>query len=126
MESRELAAWVSVGMDRRTTERRAFRAPALIKLPSQQLLEVRTFDISVGGIGFVAPLNLRRDLLCDLRVRAPVLTQGPDMLLARGRIAHCILSGKERGFLIGLEFVNLGDIFLSQIKQYVNVSSTLG
>jgi c-di-GMP-binding flagellar brake protein YcgR len=123
MESRQLAAWASLGLDRRTTERRAFRAPALLKLPSQQVLEVRTFDISVGGIGLVVPLNLRRDSVCDVRVRAPVQAEGMEVIMARGRIAHSILSGKEKGFLIGLEFVTLSDPLLSLIKQYVGTAN---
>ena len=112
-----------MGQDRRTTERRAFRAPALLRLPSQQVLEVRTIDISAGGIGLVVPLNLRRDSLCDVRVRAPVQAEGTEIILARGRIAHSILSGKEKGFLIGLEFIGLSGPQRALIKQYVGAAA---
>ena len=121
MEAREVTAWVTAGDDRRSGERKTFRAPALLRLPDRQIIEVRTFDISVGGIGVVTPMNLRQDAICDIRVRPPLFVEGLEVLLARGRIAHSILSGKEKGFLIGLEFMGLHAAMADLIKQYVSI-----
>ncbi|WP_298232721.1 PilZ domain-containing protein [uncultured Azohydromonas sp.] len=121
MEAREVSAWAGAGIDRRLGERKKFRAPALLRLPDRQVIEVRTFDISVGGIGVVTPMNLRQDVVCDIRVRPPILSEGMEVLLARGRIAHSILSGKEKGFLIGLEFVEIASSMREIIKQYVSI-----
>jgi c-di-GMP-binding flagellar brake protein YcgR len=125
METKDVATWVTAGFDRRTSARRAFRAPALLRLPDRQVLEVRTFDISVGGIGVVTPFNLKAAGVCDIRVRPPILTGGVDVLLARARIAHSILSGKEKGFMIGLEFTEIASDLADLIKQYVSAKSTL-
>lgn len=121
MEAKEVTAWVTAGLDRRSAERKAFRAPALLRLPDRQVIEVRTFDISVGGIGVVTPMNLRQDVVCDIRVRPPMFVEGAEVLLARGRIAHSILSGKEKGFLIGLEFMEIASSMTDLIKQYVSI-----
>ena len=125
METKEVVAWAATGFDRRTSERKAFRAPALLRLPDRQVLEVRTFDISLGGIGVVTPFNLKLDGVCDIRVRPPILTGGVDVLLARTRIAHSILSGKEKGFMIGLEFTEIDPGLTDLIKQYVSAKSSL-
>ena len=125
MEAREVTAWVTLGSDRRSGERKAFRAPALLRLPDRQVLEVRTFDISVGGIGVVTPWNLKLDAVCDIRVRPPIISEGMEVLLARGRIAHSILSGKEKGFMIGLEFTEIPPDMSELIKQYVSMKATM-
>ena len=121
MEAKEVTAWAGAALDRRTTERKTFRAPALLRLPDRQVIEVRTFDISVGGIAIVTPMNLRQDGVCDIRVRSPILAEGLDVLLARARIAHSVLSGKEKGFLIGLEFVEIHSSMTEIIKRYVSI-----
>ncbi len=121
MEARELTAWVTAGLDRRSSERKAFKAPALLRLPDQQVIEVRTTDISVGGIGVVTPMNLRQDAVCDIRVRPPIFTEDMGLIVARGRIAHSILSGREKGFLIGLQFLEIPSSMADLIKQYVNI-----
>ncbi|NML15796.1 PilZ domain-containing protein [Azohydromonas caseinilytica] len=119
MESGDIATWVNLGLDRRQVDRKAFRSLGLLRLPSRQVLEVRTVDISVGGMGVVAPWNLQRDLCCDIRLRAPVMSAGMDFLVLRCRVAHSILSGKADGFMIGLEFLDPPAAVLDVVRQYV-------
>jgi hypothetical protein len=45
-----------------------------------------------------------------------------EMLVARGRIAYSILSGKENGFLVGLQFTDIPPAALALIRSYVNPS----
>ena len=119
MESNDIATWVNLGLDSRQLDRKAFRSLALLRLPSQQVIEVRTVDISVGGISVVVPWNLRQDSTCDIRVRTPLAVNGMEFLIARCRVAHTILSGREAGFMTGLEFTELPAAALDVIRQYV-------
>jgi c-di-GMP-binding flagellar brake protein YcgR len=89
-------------------------------LPDHELQRVRTLDISVGGIGLVAPTNLPLNAVCDIKFRAPVQSDRIEMLLARGRVAYSILSGKENGFLVGLQFTDIPPASLALIKRYMN------
>jgi c-di-GMP-binding flagellar brake protein YcgR len=122
METRDIATWVYLGPERRQGDRKLFRGPAQLLLPTREVLRVRTLDISLGGIGLVAPSNLPRDAVCDVKFRAPLMGDRVEMLVARGRIAYSILSGKENGFLVGLQFTDIPPAALALIRSYVNPS----
>jgi hypothetical protein len=123
MEARDIATWVYLGPERRRVERKVFRGSAHLLLPSRELVQVRTIDISPGGIGLVAPSNLPADIVCEVRFRAPLQGERLEMLLARGRIAYSILSGKENGFLVGFQFTDIPAPALALIKRYVGPSA---
>ncbi|WP_298232720.1 PilZ domain-containing protein [uncultured Azohydromonas sp.] len=120
METRDIATWVYLGAERRQCDRKLFRCSAQLLLPDRKVQRVRTLDISVGGIGFVAPSNLLRDAVCEIKFRAPLLDDGVEMLMARGRIAYSILSGKENGFLVGLQFTEISPNAVASIRRFVN------
>lgn len=122
VETREFSAWANASSDRRQNERKMFRALAELRLPNQQLLHVRAFDISVGGIGVVSALNVRLETPCEIKVRAPVFGAGMDVLQLRARVTHSVLSAKESGFMLGLEFENPPAAAVDVIKQYVKTS----
>lgn len=122
METRDIATWVYVGAERRQSDRKLFRCPAQLLLPTREVQHVRTLDISVGGIGLVAPSNLLRDAVCEIKFRAPLLDDRVEMLVARGRIAYSILSGKENGFLVGLQFTDIAPGVLALIRRFMNPS----
>lgn len=119
METRDIASWVYLGPERRKTERKVLRGPAQLLLPSRDLIETRLIDISLGGIGLLAPVNLLADTACDVKFRAALCGTAAEVFLARGRVARCILSGKEGGFLVGLEFTDLPSTVRDKIKRYV-------
>lgn len=119
----EISPWANAGNDRRQTERKLFRALAELRLPNQQLLHVRAFDISVGGIGVVSSLNVRLETPCEIKVRAPLLGAGMDVFQLRARVTHSVLSAKEKGFMLGLEFENPPTAAVDIIKQYVKTAS---
>jgi c-di-GMP-binding flagellar brake protein YcgR len=123
VETGEVSAWANIGADRRQAERKVFRALAELRLPDQQVLGVRTFDISVGGIGVVSPLNLRLESFCHVKVRAPLLGMGMDVLKLHARVVHSVLSAKESGFMLGLEFADPPPAAVSLIKQFITTAS---
>lgn len=122
METRDIATWVYLGPDRRRENRKVFRGPAQLLLPNREVQRVRTLDISLGGIGIVASSNLPKDAVCEIKFRAPLLGNRVEMLVARGRIAYSILSGKENGFLVGLQFTDIPPGTQALIRRFVNPS----
>lgn len=120
METRDIATWVYLGPDRRREDRKLFRSPAQLQLPNREVQRVRTLDISPGGIGIVSPSNLPKDVVCEIKFRAPLLGDRVEMLVARGRIAYSILSGKENGFLVGVQFTEIPPGAMALIKRFVN------
>ena len=116
----DIATWEYLGSERRQGDRKLFRSPAQLLLPSRELQRVRTLDISVGGIGLVASTNLPLNAVCEIKFRTPVKSDRIEMLLARGRVAYSILSGKENGFLVGLQFTDIPPASLALIKRYMN------
>ena len=122
MEIRDIASWVYLGPERRREDRRMFHGSAQLLLPTREVQRVRTLDISLGGIGFVASSNLLRDTVCEIKFRAPLLAERIEMLVARRRIAYSILSGKENGFMVGLQFTDIPPVALALIRRYMNPS----
>jgi c-di-GMP-binding flagellar brake protein YcgR len=119
MEARDIATWVYLGPERRQGERKVFRGSAQLLLPNRELVQVRTIDISPGGLGLVAPSNLSPAMVCEIRFRAPLQGERLEILQARGRIAYSVLSGKENGFLVGFQFTDIPTPALTLIKRYV-------
>jgi hypothetical protein len=123
MEVRDIATWVYLGPERRRGDRKVFRGAAQLLLPSRELIQVRTIDIGPGGIGLVAQSNLPPDIVCEIMFRAPLQSERFGMLLARGRIAYSVLSGKENGFLVGFQFTDIPAPALALIKHYAGPSA---
>ena len=105
--SREVKDWVASGPDRREHARKPFSTTAYLRLPDHQVIEVHAVDLSAGGIGLVSPRNLQTGWLCEVKFHVTRDTTGVDAVVAQGRVAFSILSGREYGFLIGLQFLNL-------------------
>ena len=122
METKDIATWVYLGPERRREDRRPLRGPAQLLLPSRELLHARTVDLSLGGIGLVAPSNLPANAICEVKFRAPMVDNRIEMLIARGRVAYSILSGKENGFMVGLQFTDIPAGTQAIIKRYLSPS----
>lgn len=116
--SREVKDWVTSGPERRAHARKPFSCTAYLRLPTQQVLEVHTVDLSSGGIGIVSPINAQPGWLCDISFNVTREPSGVDHVTAQGRVAYSVLSGREYGFLIGLQFVNLAPEHRSIIERH--------
>ena len=114
----------ATGRERRQFERVAFRGIAYLIVAGHPPLEVRTFDIGLGGIGIVASGNPPANLSCTVRVAIPVRPCGTATIELRANVVHSILSGNEDGFKIGLQFVHLPASAESTIKEFLRTRST--
>lgn len=103
------------GRERRQHARVVLRSTAYLLLSGHSPIEVRTFDIGIGGIGIVAPANPPANLSCTIRVTIPVKPQGSTSFEVQAKVVNSVLSGSEDGFRVGLQFINLSSTAESAI-----------
>ncbi len=104
-----MTAQPDVKQERRSGPRLRLRTNAFLLLPDGRRLEVRTLDISGGGMGIVADVDLRSGSLFGLSLSLPLRPRGQAQFEVRVQVVNCVFDGTERGFRIGLEFLALGD-----------------
>lgn len=109
--------------DKRRHERRALRSQAVLLLPGGQSFPVQTFDISIGGVGVLAPAAARVGTRLAIRVTLPMRPSGQTTFDAIVTVAHSMLSGREEGFKVGLTFTTLEPRAESAIRQYIALHS---
>jgi hypothetical protein len=105
---------------RRPGVRKLLRRPADLVLPDRKTVEVRLHDLRMDGVAVVAPVNLRQAFLCEVKFRLPWSRGGHGAVAARAKVAHSILSSRQGGFLIGLDFIDIDEGSLGAISRYMS------
>ena len=118
-----LMSLTSTPQNKRQHERRILRATAVLLLPGQPALEVRTSDISLGGLGIVAGANPPPNLICRLSVPLPLTYGGARRIEVVAKVAHSVFSSRDGGFKVGLVFQNPSADALSAITDYLHTSA---
>lgn len=106
--------------EQRQHRRRVLQTLAQVCLPGQPPFEVRTTDVSLGGLGIVAGANPPPKLL--VKVRLPLPQQGSSRTVAvefEARVVHSVLSRRHGGFAIGLAFVRPSQALLQAVAGYL-------
>lgn len=106
--------------ERRVTERKGLRTRATIILGQTQAFEVRTLDMSLGGMGIVAQANPRPGTLMAIRFMLPLKPSGYVPFEAKAKVAHSVYSASEQGFKIGLSFIDLAPDAAAAAQRYVS------
>jgi c-di-GMP-binding flagellar brake protein YcgR len=104
--------------DRRRDERRIFRGGALWMPVGKAATQVRTLDVSAGGIAIVATFNPPAGCLCLVRFVLPT-RDGPFTVETSGRVARSVFSSTDDGFRVGLHFDPLSDEAARALQRYV-------
>jgi len=107
MKDEAVAAPVGAGAERRTFARRALRNTAFLLLPGGKTLEVRTFDISAGGMGILVDVNPPRGATFSIRVSLPLKIRGYDTFESRVQVMQSVYGSAEGHFKVGLRFIDL-------------------
>jgi c-di-GMP-binding flagellar brake protein YcgR len=105
--------------ERRHHERKALRVSGQVLIPAQPPMEVRIVDLSRGGMGLVAPINMPAKLVCMVRASLPLRPSGSVVLEVQAKVVHCVLSSAHSGFLAGLQFERLTPAAEAAIKKYL-------
>ena len=91
----------------RGVERKLWRTRAGLTLEGSGQIEVRTFDISKSGLGFIAPVNPVVRSLCVVHIRIPSPGSAGITRSISAVVVHSIFNGSEDGFRIGAQFRDL-------------------
>lgn len=97
----------SWGAERRSHARRNLRTSAVIVLPGGKTVDVRTLDISPGGVGLLIGANPPKGTFFDLQVALPMRSDGHTKLHVKVEVMQSIYDGHDGGFKVGVRFVGL-------------------
>lgn len=111
------------GADLLTNQRTAprvvyHRKGQLVTGPHQNVVPIKTIDISTIGVGALVPFPLPERQTCTLRITALDQDNAQELIL-KGAIAYCILSGIQ-GFRIGIQFAELDPVTRSRIERIIS------
>lgn len=108
-------------IERRDSERRAFRSTAYILLANREPIPVRTVDISPSGLGIVASANPPPQTFCVMRISIPRRSTGlAQTFNVQTRVVHSVLSREHDGFKIGLVFIEPSDVVVTAIRDFLS------
>ncbi|MDD0811724.1 PilZ domain-containing protein [Curvibacter sp. RS43] len=94
--------------ERRIQNRKLIRVPALLELSGRPPLNVRTVELSASGLGLACAVNLAPGLTCTVRLRL-IGGEGSVELALPGQLTYSVLSQRDGGFRLGVQFKNLSD-----------------
>ncbi len=112
--------------DRRQFERRPLRTVAVMTLTGQASgvasYDVRTADISTGGLAVVSQKHVLPGSRVSVWVRLPGGGAPGKALEVMAEVMHSILAGSVDGFKVGLSFVELNASATETIAQYISAA----
>lgn len=106
-------------LERRKEERKTLRRPALLLLPTGQIMKVSTLDIGTASIGILAEFNPPEHLSCAIQVSIPAGHGGSTTLELQAKVTRCMLSGSRGGFVVGLELSDIPPSAKSAIAEFL-------
>jgi c-di-GMP-binding flagellar brake protein YcgR len=106
--------------NRREHHRKILRTHARLLLPSKEVVTVRTFDISAGGMGVAAGISPPTGMRLGVQLYLPTTDGGRELLMTEATVTHSVLSQTEQGFKIGLRFV-LADASSAVLARYLKL-----
>lgn len=107
-------------IDQRRHQRRILRVPAWISVPGATPIEVRTIDISEGGLGIAAPGNPAFGTTFTIRFGLPNASGGFSQIEAEVVVVHSVLTQNENSFKVGLSFTSMDASRLVLIRTFVS------
>jgi hypothetical protein len=106
--------------EQRRHSRRALQTKAQLILPGHRPFEIRTTDISMGGLGLVAMANPPLNLVVRVQFSLPMPGAKLLPMDVMGRVVHSVLSRRHGGFSIGLALNAPSYETLKAISAYMN------
>lgn len=107
------------GHERRQHQRKLLRATAQLVDPVTGLFEAHTTDISLGGIGVVLNKDPVEGSTFMLRVALPQSDRRKVLLQAHVRVVKSVFVASERGFKVGLRFVDLAPAATLALSEFL-------
>jgi hypothetical protein len=70
-------------------------------------METRTMDVSISGLGIIAPVNPPSRTQCTIRFVVPIDVDRNVTITASAIVTHSVYTRADDGFKVGLMFVNM-------------------
>ena len=109
----------AAGADRRVHTRRVLQTAATLRIPGGKTVEVRTLDISAGGMAILVPSGPPTGATFTVCTALPMKAKPHAPIEVRAQVMHSVYSGALGGFKVGLRFIDLGDDTLATIEAFL-------
>jgi len=106
-------------IERRAHERKALSMGVSVVVRGMAPLQARAFDVSDGGIGFVAQSSLRTGSACQLTFTLSSTSAVRREIETRATIAYCFLSPEMGGYKVGAQFKDLGGSANTAVQEFL-------
>ena len=105
--------------DRRTEARKPLRVRVRLRLAGHAPTELRSVDLSSGGMGLVADVNLPLGLAGDVGFTLRFPNGSSLDVQADATIIHSVFSSSHDGFIIGLQFREPSADLQAALRRYL-------
>lgn len=93
--------------ERRQHERRVLRGVSQLQFGKNPAMETRTMDVSISGLGIIAPVNPPSRTQCTIRFVVPLEVDRHVTITAAAVVTHSVYTRADDGFKVGLMFANM-------------------
>ena len=107
------------GIERRAHERKPLTIGVGVAVQGMAPLQARAFDISDGGIGFVAQGNLLAGTACRLNFTLSSKSAVRHEVAVLATVAYCFLSPEMGGYKVGAKFKDLGGSANTAVQEFL-------
>lgn len=111
-----------VSAERRQHVRKPLHGLAYVMLAGHPPIAVRTLEIGPGGIAIVAAANPPPKMNARLRLNLPTRSRGLVTVELAVTVLHSVLSRRENGFKVGLQFVDVPAPAQQAITAFLSLS----
>jgi c-di-GMP-binding flagellar brake protein YcgR len=115
----ERPAFKPTGSERRQFERRMYRADARLLMAGMPVIDIRTLDLSVGGMGVTSSCNPESGTVASVQFPLKFIGRKVVRIDAMVTVMHSIYSGDHAAFKLGLRFNGLSPNVAELIARFV-------
>ena len=105
--------------ERRQVERKPLSVRVRMALQGKPEMEVRSVDISVGGMSLTLDINLVPGTPCQLSFSMQLPNGDIHKIQAEAAVAHCTYSSKRSGFVTGVQFKRISSDAQALVARYM-------
>jgi len=108
------------GLEERQHVRRVLRTMAQLIVAGSPPFQVRTLDISAGGMAILTTVQPPRGLNCTVQLSLPQTGREPVAMALPVTVAHSIFSSGKEGVKVGLSFNALPPDAAAMVQRFVD------
>lgn len=106
--------------EQRRNPRWQLKTAAQLIVNSNQVVQVRTLDISAGGLSVITQFALPMGTVVQINLMLPTWNGPIVPMSVRASVMNCSLDGRNGGFRIGMQFTEIDAGLQQEIERRVN------